>query len=114
MGDTIFDKILAGSIPADVVYEDDAVLAFRDVAPQAPVHVLVIPKHRMESLDDVPEAPDAVAAAFLKNVASVARRLGLPANGYRVVFNTGADAQQSVQYLHAHILAGRQMNWPPG
>ena len=114
MGDTIFDKILAGSIPADVVYEDDSVLAFHDVAPQAPVHVLVIPKHRMESLDDTPEAPDAVVAAFLKNVAHVARCLDLLETGYRVVFNTGADAQQSVQYLHAHSLAGRPLGWPPG
>ena len=114
MNDTIFDNSLAGTIPAKTVYENDAVLAFHDVAPQAPTHVLVIPKHRMESLSDTPEVPDAVIGAFLKNVALVARELGLETGGYRVVFNTGPDAQQSVQYLHAHILAGRKLGWPPG
>ncbi len=111
---TIFDKVLSGEIPSTSVYEDDAVYAFNDINPQAPVHVLVIPRTRFESVADLAEAsPDAIGA-FMRGVALTARKLGLEEAGYRVVFNTGADAQQSVAYLHAHILAGRKLGWPPG
>lgn len=111
---TIFDKILAGEIPADKVYEDEDVLAFRDVNPQAPVHVLVIPKWRAEHFYDL-QAQEANAVGRLFQAASkVATSLELDEAGYRVVINHGPHGQQSVQYMHIHILGGRQFNWPPG
>ena len=113
-GETIFDKILSKEIPSEKVFEDEHVYAFRDIEPQAPVHVLVIPKTRMESFADLADADPRDVAAFMQGVANVARELGLEENGYRVVFNTGPDALQSVQYIHAHILGGRSMTWPPG
>ena len=112
--DTIFDKVLRGEVPSTRVYEDDAVYAFRDVNPQAPVHVLVIPRRRLDSFSDIADADPEVVAGFFRGVSRVARELGVEENGYRVVFNTGPDAQQSVHYLHAHIIAGRKLGWPPG
>jgi histidine triad (HIT) family protein len=111
---TIFDKILAGEAPADVVHDDADVLAFRDVNPQAPVHVLVIPKRKVRSFADLADSDAAVTGEFLKSVARVAAALGLDGDGYRVVFNCGRHGQQTVAYLHAHILGGRQLKWPPG
>ena len=113
-GDTIFDKILRKEIPSEAVYEDEAVYAFRDIEPQAPVHVLVVPKKRVESFADLPDSDPGDVAALMQGVANVARELGLNESGYRVVFNTGPDALQSVQYLHAHIIGGRKLSWPPG
>lgn len=112
--DTIFDKILRKEIPSEAVYEDDAVYAFRDIEPQAPVHVLVVPKKKLESFADLPDADTGDVAALMQGVANVAKKLGLEESGYRVVFNTGPDALQSVQYLHAHIIGGRKLGWPPG
>ncbi len=112
--ETLFDQILSGSVPSEAVYEDDVVYAFKDINPQAPVHVLVIPKKKLESFADVRSGDDAAVGAFMKGVSRVAAELGLEDRGYRVVFNTGPEAQQSVLYLHAHILGGRQMSWPPG
>jgi len=112
--DTLFDQILAGTVPSDSVYEDDAVYAFRDINPQAPVHVLVIPKKKLESFADIRSTQAETVGEFMRSVSLVAAELGLEENGYRVVFNTGPEAQQSVQYLHAHILGGRQLTWPPG
>lgn len=114
MPDTIFDRILAGEIPSDPVYSDDTVYAFRDINPVAPVHVLVIPRERRSSFDELAEADPADIGAFLARVSLVARTLGLAEAGYRIVFNHGAHGQQSVQYLHAHIIGGRQLQWPPG
>lgn len=112
--DTVFDKILAKQIKADVVYEDEDVLAFRDIMPQAPIHVLVIPKKRTVDFDEfAQDSPEQMGVLF-RGVAKTAQKLGLSANGYRLVINNGRDAQQSVPYLHVHILAGRQMKWPPG
>jgi histidine triad (HIT) family protein len=111
---TIFDRILAGEATADVVLDDDHVLAFRDVNPQAPVHVLVIPKRRVASFRDLADLDVEAVGAFMQGVARAARLLGLDAPGYRVVFNCGRHGQQTVDYLHAHILGGRQMKWPPG
>lgn len=113
-GDTIFDKILRREAKADIVYEDDHVLAFRDVHPQAPVHVLVIPKTRSRTVTDLATRDPLEAGVFLRAVGLVAKHLGLAENGYRVVMNSGPDAQQSVDYLHAHILGGRKLGWPPG
>ncbi|MFW5689680.1 MAG: histidine triad nucleotide-binding protein [Spirochaetota bacterium] len=112
--ETIFEKILRGEIPSEKVYEDESVYAFRDIDPQAPVHVLVIPRTKLESFADLPDADTGDVAAFMQGVAKTARELGLEENGYRVVFNTGPDALQSVQYLHAHIIGGRKLSWPPG
>lgn len=112
--DTIFDKILAGKIPADVVYQDEDVLAFRDIAPQAPTHVLVIPKHKVARFENLGDVDAEVVGAFFHKVAKVAASLGLNRNGYRVVINNGRDGQQTVEYLHAHILGGRGLSWPPG
>jgi histidine triad (HIT) family protein len=112
--DTIFDKILAKEIPSDPVYEDEHVYAFNDINPQAPVHVLVVPKHRMTSVADFKDEDAETIGIFLKAVSAVAAKLGLEESGYRVVFNTGDHAQQSVEYVHAHIIGGRQLSWPPG
>ena len=112
--DTIFDRILRREIPSESVYEDDVVYAFRDVNPQAPVHVLVIPKEKRISFADLSSASAESVGAFMQGVARVARQLGLDDSGYRVVFNTGPDALQTVEYIHAHILGGRKMGWPPG
>ena len=111
--DTIFDKIIRKEIPADVVYEDDVLLAFRDINPQAPVHVIVIPKKKITDFDRLHELPADFAGRYITGVSEVAKKLGL-ANGYRIVFNSGRDGQQTVPYIHAHILGGRQLSWPPG
>lgn len=112
--DTVFDRILRKELPARVVYEDDDIFAFHDVNPQAPVHVLVIPKRRVSAYRELPARPPQEVGRFFQGVAKVAEMLGLSAGGYRVVLNCGRDAQQSVDYLHAHILGGRRMRWPPG
>ena len=112
--DTVFDLILRGEIPSTTVYEDDDVKAIKDINPQAPIHVIVIPKHKMLSLRDARDASDADLAALLRGVSRTAAQLGLDKDGYRTVFNTGRDAQQSVAYIHAHILGGRSLGWPPG
>ena len=111
---TVFDKILAGKAPADVVYEDQEVLAFRDINPQAPIHVLVIPKKRVTRLEQLSEEDSSEVGRFFKGVIKVVEQLDLSREGYRVVINSGKHGQQSVDYLHAHILGGRQMSWPPG
>jgi histidine triad (HIT) family protein len=111
--ETIFSKIIRREIPADIVYEDDLVLAFKDVNPQAPVHILVIPKKPIPKLADA-ESPDhALLGHLLLTVKRVAQQVGLD-NGYRVVINTGADGGQTVDHLHLHILGGRHLGWPPG
>lgn len=114
MSDTIFDKILAGQIPANVVYQDDWVMAFRDVNPQAPTHVLVIPRKRCARFSELTTKDAVDVGEFFKRVALVAGKLGLEKDGYRVVINNGKHGQQTVEYIHAHILGGRQLHWPPG
>ncbi|MBD2608703.1 histidine triad nucleotide-binding protein [Scytonema hofmannii FACHB-248] len=111
--DTIFGKIIRREIPADIVYEDDLVLAFKDVQPQAPVHILVIPKKPIVKLADVQESDRDLLGHLLLTVKRVAEEVGLT-NGYRVVINTDSDGGQSVYHLHLHILGGRHMAWPPG
>jgi histidine triad (HIT) family protein len=113
-GDTVFDKILRRELPVRIVHEDENVLAFHDAHPQAPVHVLVIPKKKVASLDRLSELSAEETGRFFQAVAAVARQLGLADSGYRVVINCGKDANQSVDYLHAHILGRRHMRWPPG
>jgi histidine triad (HIT) family protein len=111
--ETLFSKIIRKEIPADIVYEDDLALAFRDIHPQAPVHILVIPKKPIAKLADAESGDRALMGHLLLTVKRVAEQLGL-SNGYRVVINTGNDGGQTVDHLHLHILGGRHMNWPPG
>lgn len=111
--DTIFGKIIRREIPADIVYEDNLALAFRDVNPQAPVHILVIPKQAIAKLSDAESKDHALMGHLLLTAKRVAEQEGLT-NGYRVVINTGNDGGQTVYHLHLHILGGRAMGWPPG
>jgi histidine triad (HIT) family protein len=110
---TIFDRILLKEIPCTAVYEDEFVFAFNDRAPQAPIHVLIIPKTKIESLRSVQQLSDTELAGFLRGISNCAQALGLNENGYRVVFNNGAEALQTVAYCHAHLLAGKLLSWPP-
>ncbi len=110
----VFAKILRKEIPAEVVFEDERCMAFRDVAPAAPVHVLVIPKTPIATLADASAEQRDLLGHLLWAAGEVARRLDLVANGFRVVINNGAGAQQSVYHLHVHVLAGRPFAWPPG
>lgn len=111
--ETIFSKIIRREIPANVVYEDDLALAFTDVNPQAPVHILVIPKKPIAKLADAESHDTALLGHLLLTAKRVAEEAGLK-NGYRVVINTDADGGQTVYHLHLHILGGRHMAWPPG
>ena len=111
--DTIFSKIIRREIPADIVYEDDLALAFKDIQPQAPVHILVIPKKPIPQLADAESQDHALMGHLLLTVKRVAEQAGL-SNGYRVVINNGDDGGQTVHHLHLHILGKRQMKWPPG
>ena len=110
--DTIFGKILRGDIPCDEVYSDDRCLAFRDIAPQAPVHVLVIPRQPIESLRSASSGDEALLGHLLLVAARVARQEGL--EDFRTVINSGAAAGQTVFHLHVHVIGGRLLDWPPG
>ncbi len=110
---TIFDKIIRREIPADIVYEDDLCLAFRDVNPQAPTHVLLIPKKEIPRLTDAKAADQALLGHLLLAVNRIAEQLGV-ADAFRLVVNNGAEVGQSVFHLHLHILSGRKFRWPPG
>jgi histidine triad (HIT) family protein len=114
MSRTLFGKIIAREIPAAIVYEDDLVLAFRDIKPQAPVHVLIIPKKPIPRLAEAGPEDHKVLGHLLLKAAEVADKLGLKKGGYRLVINNGPDAGEAVSHLHVHILGGRKMNWPPG
>ena len=109
MNDCLFCKIAAGEIPSTKVYEDEHVLAFRDIAPQAPVHVLVIPKKHVSDWYDAKDEDDAQLARLMRAAATVAKMEGVVESGFRVVSNCGADAQQTVKHLHLHVLGGREM-----
>ena len=111
---TLFEKIIAREIPADIVYEDDLVLAFNDINPQAPVHVLVIPKKLIPRIAEAEPEDHQVLGHLLLKAKDIADDLGLHENGFRLVINNGKDAGESVPHLHLHILGGRAMTWPPG
>ena len=111
--DTIFSKIIRREIPADIVYEDELCLAFRDITPQAPTHILVIPKKPIPKLADAEEDDKALLGHLLLTVSKVAQQENLD-SGYRVVINTGEDGGQTVFHLHLHLLGGRSLEWPPG
>lgn len=114
MPDTIFAKIISREVPADIVYEDDQVLAFRDVSPQAPTHVLVVPKKAVVNLLDAGPDDTLLLGQLMQAAIHVARTLGLAEGGFRVVANVGPDGGQSVDHLHLHVLGGRHLTWPPG
>lgn len=110
----LFCKIIQKKIPAKIVYEDDDVLAFDDINPQAPVHVLLIPKWHVEGINHVHHTHDALLGKLFVAAQEVALRKHVAQNGYRLVVNTGADAQQTVFHLHVHLIGGRSLGWPPG
>jgi histidine triad (HIT) family protein len=112
--DCLFCKIVAQEIPADFVQQDEQSVVIRDLNPQAPTHLLVIPKEHIESLDDASQKDEALLGHLLRVAARVAYAAGLADGGYRTVINNGAGAGQSVFHLHVHVLGGRSMNWPPG
>ena len=114
MADTIFGKIIRREISADIVYEDDHVLAFRDVAPQAPTHILVIPKEPLVNLLDATPDHTLLLGQLMQAAVHVARALGLAESGFRVGINVVPDGGQSVDHLHLHVLGGRHLTWPPG
>jgi histidine triad (HIT) family protein len=114
MSDTIFGKIAAGEVPADIVYEDEHVVAFRDLSPQAPTHILVIPRKPIPTLNHVEEADAELIGRMLLAAAKVAEQEGIADEGYRAVINCNAGAGQTVFHLHVHVLGGRPMRWPPG
>ena len=113
MTDCLFCRIVAGDLPADVVHETDRTLAFRDIDPKAPTHVLVIPREHHENAAELSASDPGLMADVLAAAVAVARAEGLE-NGYRLVANTGPDAGQAVQHLHWHVLGGRRLAWPPG
>jgi len=112
MSDCLFCKMVAGVIKPDVVFEDERVLAFRDINPQAPVHVLVIPKQHVATLDELND--NQLAGMLLQTVSKIAEQQGLSSDGYRTVINCNEHGGQAVYHLHLHLLGGRQMLWPPG
>ena len=112
--DCLFCKIIAGEIPTDFVHQDERCVVLRDINPQAPMHVLVIPREHLESLDDAAQTDEPVLGHLLRVGARVANEQGHGESGYRTVINTGAGAGQSVFHLHVHVLAGRPLGWPPG
>ena len=114
MSANVFEKIIAREIPADIVYEDDLVVAFRDNGPKAPVHLLIVPRKNIPRLAEAGPDDAGVLGHLLLKAAEVAEKAGLKKTGYRLVINNGADAGESVPHLHCHILGGRRLAWPPG
>ena len=114
MEKTLFEKICDREIPADIVYEDDQVVAFRDIAPAAPTHVLVIPRKPIPRINEAKPEDQSLLGHLLLKAAEGARSLGLGESGFRLVLNNGADAGETVPHMHCHIVGGRKMAWPPG
>lgn len=114
MADCLFCRIVAGQIPATIVYQNDDVVAFKDITPQAPAHVLVVPRRHVASLNDLGPDDDALVGKMVRAAAAIAKEHGHADGGYRTVFNCNADAGQTVFHIHLHLLGGRKMAWPPG
>ena len=114
MADCLFCKIVAGQIPATIVFQDDHVVAFKDITPRAPTHVLIVPRRHIASLNDLSAGDDALVGEMVRAAAAIAKEQGLAERGYRTVFNCNADAGQTVFHIHLHLLGGRTMTWPPG
>ena len=111
---TLFEKIIAREIPATIVYEDDRVLAFRDIGPQAPHHILVVPKKAIPRLAEAGEGDEALVGHLLLTAAKIAKEKGFAESGFRVVMNNGGDGGETVPHMHLHLLGGRALAWPPG
>ena len=114
MADCLFCKIINREIPASIVYEDERILAFNDINPQAPTHVLVVPKAHIATLNDVSSQDDQIVGELVRRAAAIAKDRGISAAGFRTVFNTNREAGQTVFHIHLHLLGGRTMHWPPG
>jgi histidine triad (HIT) family protein len=114
MTDCLFCKIINREIHASIVYEDDCILGFNDINPQAPTHVLLVPKRHIASLNDLAADNDQIVGELARRAAAIAKQRGIAAGGYRTVFNTNRDAGQTVFHIHLHLLGGRPMHWPPG
>jgi histidine triad (HIT) family protein len=114
MSRCLFCRIIAGEIPSAKVYEDDYLIAFNDINPQAPMHVLVVPRTHVATLNDLGSGHDGVVGAMVRRGAAIAAERGYADGGYRTVFNCNADAGQTVFHIHLHVLGGRKMSWPPG
>ena len=114
MAETIFSKIIRRELPADIVYESDDILAFRDINPQAPVHILIIPKEQIRTINDLEESHAEITGKMLLVAAELAKQEGIADEGYRVAMNCNQAGGQAVYHIHLHLLGGRQMGWPPG
>jgi histidine triad (HIT) family protein len=114
MSDCLFCKIVNRAIPASIVYEDEGILAFNDINPQAPTHILVVPKRHIASLNDLSGEDDVLVGELVRRAAAIAQSRGISVGGYRTVFNTNRDAGQTVFHIHLHLLGGRSLHWPPG
>ena len=114
MADCLFCKIIHREIPATLVYEDDRVLAFNDINPHAPTHVLVVPKRHIATLNELSTEDDQLVGELVRRATAIAKERGLSVGGFRTVFNTNSDAGQTVFHIHLHLLGGRSMTWPPG
>ena len=114
MEDCLFCKIVDKTIPAELIFEDEKIVAFNDINPQAPVHVLIIPKEHFASLNDIPEEKKELLSHILLRARRIAQNIGIKEKGYRIVLNTGKESGQEVFHIHFHLLGGRRMTWPPG
>ena len=114
MADCLFCKIIERQIPSTVVYEDDRVMAFQDIDPKAPTHILIVPKRHISTLNDIGTEDDQIVGELVRRAASIAKERGFSESGYRTVFNTNRGAGQSVFHIHLHLLGGRPFAWPPG
>jgi histidine triad (HIT) family protein len=114
MSDCLFCKIIGGQIPGNIVFQDDQLVAFKDINPQAPLHVLIVPRRHIASLNDLTPQDDALVGSMFRAAAALAKEHGYAERGYRAVFNTNREAGQTVFHIHLHLLAGRSLTWPPG
>ena len=114
MSDCLFCKIIAGQIPGAIVHQDDTLIAFKDINPQAPLHVLIVPRKHIATLNDLQSGDDALVGSMFRRAAAIAKEHGYDERGYRAVFNTNREAGQTVFHIHLHLLAGRGLTWPPG
>jgi histidine triad (HIT) family protein len=114
VADCLFCKIVSGDIPASIVYRDEHLVAFKDINAQAPLHVLIVPRRHIPTLNDLAPQDDALVGEMVRRAGAIAREHGYADRGYRTVFNCNADAGQTVLHIHLHVLGGRAMTWPPG
>jgi histidine triad (HIT) family protein len=114
MSDCLFCKIIGGQIPGNLVFQDEQLVAFKDINPQAPLHVLIVPRRHIASLNDLDPADDTLVGSLFRAAAALAKEHGYAERGYRTVFNTNREAGQTVFHIHLHLLAGRPLTWPPG